>query len=201
MQQMYLTKPVEDWYKSTKLVNIPDYFLIFGGFIVTALHTYFESEIVDILVPVVMSSFGLTKKDQDLFFEIYLPELRNATASLNHVLPKQDGRNTAIGAFLKIIHAFLWQEKIIVSDPIIFNPFINLLGFRLLPKVNGLINTLSNFQYSNSNFQSGRNVYPGETYCNENIPHAKWHLQSGLGLLDMVYLADDIRKILTVSSS
>ncbi len=45
------------------------------------------------------------------------------------------------------------------------------------------------------------NIYPGDFRCNRqtDTPHSKWHLQSAVGLMDLVYLADYVHG-LTVSS-
>ena len=43
--------------------------------------------------------------------------------------------------------------------------------------------------------QRGIKVYPGDGGCNRRLPHAKWHVQSGLGLLDLVYLCDNIYEL------
>ena len=35
-------------------------------------------------------------------------------------------------------------------------------------------------------------LYPGDTWCNNQEAHSKWHVQSAIGLLDLVYLCDNI---------
>ena len=50
-------------------------------------------------------------------------------------------------------------------------------------------------QYPKWTFQEGRDIYPGDVWCNPQIPHAKWHLQSGVGLLDLVYICDNVLKL------
>ena len=50
-------------------------------------------------------------------------------------------------------------------------------------------------QYLKRTFQEGRDIYPGDVWCNPQIPHAKWHLQSGMGLLDLVYICDNVLKL------
>ena len=47
-------------------------------------------------------------------------------------------------------------------------------------------------------FQLGQDVYPGESRCNPSYksPHAKWHLQAGIGDADEAHLADLIYQVL-----
>ena len=43
--------------------------------------------------------------------------------------------------------------------------------------------------------QDGKNVYPGAKWCQPQQAHAKWHAQAAVGLLDLVYLADEINRL------
>lgn len=45
--------------------------------------------------------------------------------------------------------------------------------------------------------QNGTGVYPGEEWCNPYSPHAKWHVEAANGLMDLVYLADDLNRYTT----
>ena len=40
--------------------------------------------------------------------------------------------------------------------------------------------------------QNGTALYPGDVWCNNQEAHSKWHVQSAIGLLDLVYLCDNI---------
>ena len=43
--------------------------------------------------------------------------------------------------------------------------------------------------------KDGHLIYPGDDWCNPQQPHSKWHLQSGIGLLDLVYLCDNMYQL------
>lgn len=45
-------------------------------------------------------------------------------------------------------------------------------------------------------FQDGKELYPGDTWCQLQQAHSKWHAQAAVGLLDLVYLADEIDRLL-----
>ena len=49
--------------------------------------------------------------------------------------------------------------------------------------------------------QAGINMYPGETWCNPVIPHAKWHVETSIALTDFVHLSDEMFRILNKYNS
>jgi hypothetical protein len=75
-------------------------------------------------------------------------------------------------------------------------PIFIQIGTVLLPFVNDIATSLTSYHYSDPSFQHGVNMYPGEEWCNPVIPHAKWHLQTGIALVDFVFLADEVNRIL-----
>ncbi len=88
------------------------------------------------------------------------------------------------------------QEEILGNNTFILSPEGNEIGAALLPIVNTQLNKLTDIEYYDPAFQLGRNIYPGEDWCNPLIPHAKWHLQTGVGLFDLVVLTDEMYKLL-----
>ena len=38
-------------------------------------------------------------------------------------------------------------------------------------------------------------IYPGDEWCNPIEPHSKWHVESAVGLLDLVYLTDNLYRV------
>lgn len=88
-----------------------------------------------------------------------------------------------------------------MTDSLIFqNSFVNEMGSYFLPTFNNNARMLTNFNYINNHFQSADNIYPGDNWCQSTIPHAKWHLQSAVGGLDLVYIADEVHRILAKNS-
>lgn len=81
------------------------------------------------------------------------------------------------------------------TDDVWLQPVTNEIGTFLLPLINGIGNNLNNFTYKDSAMQAGLNMYPGEEWCNLVIPHAKWHVQTGIALTDFSYLSDEIYRI------
>jgi hypothetical protein len=66
----------------------------------------------------------------------------------------------------------------------------------MIPVVNAAANELNNFTYSDHQMQAGLHMYPGEAWCNMVIPHAKWHVETGIALTDFVFLTDEMYRLM-----
>ena len=88
------------------------------------------------------------------------------------------------------------KEVELTDSDFFLRPEVNEIGAALLPIWNVLTTQLTTFEYSSSEFQLGQNFYPGEFECNKWDPHAKWHLQTGIALVDFVYLSDELLRLL-----
>ena len=91
---------------------------------------------------------------------------------------------------------YSFQEVELTDNDFFFRPEVNEVGAALLPIVNVLATQLNTFEYSSPNFQLGTNFYPGELGCNKWDPHSKWHLETGIALVDFVYLGDEMFRLL-----
>lgn len=142
-----------------------------------------------------MGLFDMKGGLQDFILNHYIPEYRKLTARLYlHPLEKLRLKNNFLSASKKLLFAFVWQEKTF-KLPFIFGPAVNSLGSESIQVVNGVANILNDFTFYEKNFQKGIGIYPGDLGCNRKLPHAKWHVQSAVGLLDLVYLCDNINAI------
>ena len=193
---MHLTMNVNEWYEHTESLEIPNYYLIFSGIFSTVLTIAYPPDLVDEWVPKLSGAFGVNEEDTEFIMEYYLPEIRNATDFLE--LTEEEKHDFVVDAWAtvaKLIYAFLWQEEVLTDNPIFLSPVVNKLGMDLLPEFNGKLNEKNSFNYFEENFQNGVNIYPGDEWCNPVGPHAKWHLESALGLLDLTYLGDEMYTI------
>ena len=130
--------------------------------------------------------------------DIYLPEVRNATAGFDlGIIEETKFVENILSTVAKLIYAFLWQEELLTDNSIFLNETVNEWGWEQLPKLNTFLNSYNTFDYVELDFQNGTNIYPGDVVCNPTGPHAKWHLESGIGLLDLAYLGDEMYKLLT----
>lgn len=195
---MYLNLPVEEWYDHTNAIDIPDYYLSFAGIFSTVLTIAFEPDVVDHYFPILSGYFGLSDDDVNFILNDYLPELRNLTGPIDLGLIQETRfvENT-VSSVIKLIYAFLWQEEILADNPMFLNETVNRRGWELLPEVNHFANVLNKFEYFEADFQNGTNTYPGGDWCNPVLPHAKWHLESGIGLLDLTYVGDEMYRLLS----
>ena len=95
---------------------------------------------------------------------------------------------------------FYFQEGTIPAE-ILLKPKINEIGTALLPLVNEFATTLTTFEYSNPDFQSGQHFFPGQDWCNVWNPHSKWHLETGIALTDLAFLFDEIHRLIENANS
>ncbi|KAF2365482.1 hypothetical protein FHG87_003766, partial [Trinorchestia longiramus] len=187
---MYLSAPVTEWYEMTKAVDLPDYYLTFAGIVCSAATLAFEDDKVDEIVNDLAKAFNVPDELLEFVTEIYLPEFRRLTASVNlTVIEKIKFEENLMSAVEKLLYAFLWQEERLTDNPIFLNATVNEWGAEHIAVLNTRLNKLNTFDYYDVDFQNATDIYPGDDWCNPEIPHAKWHLEAAIGLLDLAYVA------------
>jgi hypothetical protein len=133
---------------------------------------------------------------QRFMFDQYLPEIRLATANINlGILEKGQFQLNTVGTLVKLIYAFLWQEYALTDADIFLDPEVNQLGYTFMVSVNKFADFLTDFPMLDADLQKGSGIYPGEDWCNPQEPHAKWHVESANGLMDLMMLADNVFKL------
>ena len=79
---------------------------------------------------------------------------------------------------------------------------LNEAGSKFIPLVNQLLSSFTSFDHKNVDFQSAKNFYPGQIECSGQVhTHSKWHVQSGIALLDFALIADEFHRILHLHNS
>ena len=126
------------------------------------------------------------------------PAFRNLTSEVELSTLERLGLFLRVGGTgLKLLWAFVWQERVTAGAGYLDNADVNELGGLAMPYVNMLANAMTGFKHSDSEVQHCKDVYPGDAQCRVGpSPHAKWHEASGNGLLDLVLLADDVNGLL-----
>ena len=90
----------------------------------------------------------------------------------------------------------LIQEEELVTNSTFLTPEATEAGAAFLPDQHTMAPSNLDFEYYHPNLNRAKGIYPGEDWCNPLIPHAKWHLETGIGLTDLLFLADEFHKIL-----
>lgn len=80
--------------------------------------------------------------------------------------------------------------------PFLWHPTPLRIGAAITPSINFFATILSDFKQTDSAVTSSKNVYPGDSFCRTDTPHALWHEQSSNGLLELVFLTDFIKSII-----
>merc|ERR1711971_415681 len=193
---MLQTMPVETWQAQIADLDTPDYMSTFAGIVSTLLTLQLPPEEVDNVIDILADAFSLPEDIKLFLEEHYLPEIRLATQDVHvGILEKAQLELDFLATLIKLIYAFLWQEYALTSADIFLDPEVNVLGANAMSSVNALANYLNSFPVLSEPLQSGYGVYPGDTWCQPQEPHSKWHTESANGLMDLMMLADSVFKI------
>jgi hypothetical protein len=124
-----------------------------------------------------------------------MPEMRVALEDMR-LGPIEDLqlKGNLASTLMKLVYAFLWQEEVF-GPPFLFEPEANIKGAELIPKVNAFANRLNTYTFYEQNFQDAISIFPGDYRCNREQPHTKWHTESAVGLLDLLYMCDFIHSL------
>lgn len=202
LTEMFRTTPVDSWIQGIDTsLDIPQYYITFSAIICNLFTLLMPEPVVNDAVAVLSSAFNLSAEDTIFINSTYLPALRNATTHIKlNVFQKIGLGLKGTGTVLKLGYAFLWQEWVF-PNPLFLKPFTNRLGAYLMPAVNTLTNFLTGFKHAEQSIQKCENVYPGDELCRVQQPHSKWHEESANGLLDLMFLCDDMRSLMKPKSS
>lgn len=205
MGETLLHVPVQNWTDAINLLRTQyqsNYYLTFGATVILILRLTLPDVLVVQLIPVLGKVLAVSQEDVDWLTYVYDPTLTTAFQQSNVRVPFESRVEIAkrgIGVLVKMVYAFLWQEQTIVG-PWLVSPLDNLLGAFLMPLVNRMGDFLTGYPHPSYVTDCGA-VYPGSTMCRARIAHAKWHEESANGLVDLIYLTDDVRSILLSSSN
>ncbi|XP_059085901.1 uncharacterized protein LOC131882685 [Tigriopus californicus] len=197
LTDMFLEQSPEQWAETINSFDMPNYYKTFAGIVCTVFSVALENETADQIIDALIALFSFPPEEEVFIKEHYLPEMRALTATLNLTTEeKLVVQGNFESALIKLLYAFVWQEWAIGENPIIYDPAINEQGADLIPVINAFANSLNTFPIYDQDVQDGVNSYPGDEWCNDYSPHAKWHLQAANGLMDLVFLGDDLHKLL-----
>jgi len=204
LTQMFIVQDVSQWQHYIENLDMPNYYLTFAALVCNVLNVLIPAEAVDTAIDALASVFGLPEVYYEFMTHQYLPALRSATSEKGIALSSLEKTAMGLkfgGTLVKIFYAFLWQEWVLTfgpNDELLLRPRVNKLGATLMPGVNALANMLTGYQHTEPGVQDCENVYPGDQRCRIQESHAKWHEENGNGLLDLMFVSDDM---LSVTSS
>ena len=75
ISDMVLTMPVTEWEDHIESIDMPSFFITFGGLVSSALTLAFEDETVDALAPFLMDLLSMPEDLQAFILEDYIPEV------------------------------------------------------------------------------------------------------------------------------
>ena len=193
---MFNTIPVSDWREAMNMLDVPPLQTTFAGIFGNIILLVSDLNTTVTVTTQLMDMFGLTPQEKEFFLSSYLPALSSAMESVTlSVIEKAELLENTAGTVVKLLYAFLWQEAVFDLGGANLTPEANAFGAALLPHVNNLGNNLTSWSLHVSDIQGGGG-YPGSWWCNDIIPHAKWHVETAAALADVARLGDMVHRIL-----
>ena len=203
---MYVETPIAEWGATLNEYDFPSVYrsgmaLFLLAFNLVLPPYQFNNFVIRSGLSLAITKNIITKEDG-----YFLSTLNDNVEAIteNITLPEEEAKklfNNLVGVIIKLFYALLWNDNAI-SEIISINALMNEIGYEIMPLINDLVNTMTSFQLSNTYFQEGKGLYPGEELCNKggntgDNPHPKWHVQMAILLPDVVYLSDEIHRIIT----
>lgn len=180
-----------------RLTYQSNYYLTFGATVIVIMRMILPDSLVQALIPVLGNLLKVSQEDIDWLAQVYDPILTVAFEEANVRVGlgmKVELLKRGVGVLLKMLYAFLWQEQTIIG-PWLYSPPDNFLGALAMPWVNAVCDFLTGYPHPEDVAYCG-DVYPGSTKCRDVVAHAKWHEISANGLVDLIYLANNVHQIL-----
>ena len=126
-----------------------------------------------------------------------MPELHKATAHLSTTKEEKVSLfNKFAGCIIKLLTSFVYQEHYFPVQDSFYDPIPMQIAAAMLPYVNQLASKISGFPQTDESVNDSVNVYPGDSKCRVEQPHALWHEESANGLLELIFVTDYIHQIL-----
>lgn len=195
--EMFYSNETKYWAEVMDKADIPhDYFITFAAIVTTGATLMLPRSLIE---PVLVKVYKLVLSEDEASFMIndYLPAYNSAIAGVRiSLFSKIELFFKFLGTLIKLIWAFLWQEHML-KLPFLWHPLPLRVGAFLTPGVNFLGTVLNDFAQTDRNVMTSSDVYPGDSFCRTDTPHALWHEQSSNGLLELVFLTDFIKSIVS----
>lgn len=167
-----------------------DYTLTFAATVTTIVALILPWNLTTAIITFVCDH-TISEQNKQFITEHYFPELEIAIQGVKPI-HKLRTFSAGIGVLIKIIYAFLYQEKEIPLK-LFKNPFMIKLGGHSISLINHIADILTGFKQTDKEVNwSESSLYPGQGQCRLQEPHSIWHEVSANGLLDLIYLCDFI---------
>ena len=197
--RMFYEKPVPQWAQVLDTADVPhDYYITFAATI-SAIMMLSIPHFISVPALKLLYSYGLATKPDILDFmeNDFIPEFKKETRFKFLSLSERKEVFLKLAAVLiKMLWAFTWQEHVFPFMSFLYNPYGQYIGFSITPLINAFANKLSGFAQTDHATLSSQHTFPGDYFCNLDTPHSIWHMQSGDGFLELVFLTDYIHKLL-----
>ena len=197
-QSLILTHgDVYHWNAMLNELYVPDYVLVFAASLVTVGRITLPDSVIKSLLSLFGKVFHFNANETDFLVNEFDPTIGKAleeqgvapsTAQKIKILSK------SFGTIFKLLYSFVWQEQFFVGK-FLTSPNANRIGGLLIPYVNAITDHMTGYIHPD-NVRKAKDIYPGDEVCRFLVAHAKWHEQSANGLVDLIFLTDDIHSVI-----
>jgi len=190
--QGFYEKDVATWAKILNESDFPhNYNITFAAIVGTLMYLMLPRILAGQLMKM-LAQIILAPEESNFIIESYLPALGKATREVSLSVEDCLGiLSMFTGTMIKLIYAFLYQEKHL-KVPGFNSAFMIDVGGHHVSFVNSLADLFTGFAQTDSDVNDSVNLYPGQATCKYQQGHSIWHEVSANGLLDLVYLCDHI---------
>ncbi|GMI11245.1 hypothetical protein TrVE_jg2967 [Triparma verrucosa] len=173
-----------------------DYKVTFSCIVTTIARIVLPERVGTVLLKFLCTVFGFEQDKIDFLFNEFDAQLQTLLVEKTEEIGEISGDDKklllkhGLGVLLKIGYAMFWQEELFVG-PWLTSTHANEIGAFLQPFVNVLADKMTGYEHPPM-VRTGHDIYPNCKVCRRQEPHSKWHEQSSVGMIDLVYLTDDV---------
>eukprot|EP00004_Rigifila_ramosa_P010527 TRINITY_DN223_c0_g1_i6.p1 TRINITY_DN223_c0_g1~~TRINITY_DN223_c0_g1_i6.p1 ORF type:complete len:699 (+),score=160.98 TRINITY_DN223_c0_g1_i6:88-2097(+) len=197
MTALFINESVYIWEDRINAMDVPNYYNTFASTVAAVINIVFPPPVASAINAFLLPLF-LNPDEVEFVLERFEPAIQQAFADqgVDPPLPvAADLMARGGGTIIKMLYAFLWQEQLI-PGPWLRDEEANVRGAEVMPDVNALGNSVSGYIHTDPDIQNCISVYPGDGLCRQQQPHSKWHEQSGNALVDLMWLTDDMDRVI-----
>ena len=192
LEDIYQTDDISEWQAKLDALDLPPRFQIITAFSAIGLVLTIDEFVIRAIAPSLTGVFDITEEEQEFITDEFLPRLIEALRPYRQKgSKKKELLTNTIAALGKFGYSFFWLSGSEISQSK-YGQILNYLGSLAIPSLNAKLNFVNTYDYSDDRMQTGRGLYPGDTQCNKEFPHPKWHTQSSISIVDAVNLADEL---------
>ena len=173
-------------------------YIVFSGILSVLFATLLPWFLAERLVTFAVKAFyRITPEVRDFILNDYLPLLKESVSQIH--ISSEDKKllgSRIFSILMKAAWAFTFVESIFPLPSIFKHTLTMDVAAFLMPVYNRLANDLSGFPQTDSDFNHGIGVYPGDSHCRSYSPHSMWHEEGAHLMFDISIMSNYVNQII-----